>query len=105
MEQHIKYDHEGNESLVTWTKYGKIHRDDDMPAQITYYNGRVFKQEWFKDGRLHRDGYKPAVKQYIGDKKWCTIYREGNLLSEHVLHKDVPELKEPEIIERLLMPC
>jgi hypothetical protein len=42
--------------LLMTKKYGKCHRDGDLPAFIHKY-----RQEWWKDGLLHREGDQPAV--------------------------------------------
>jgi hypothetical protein len=49
-----------------WYKYGKLHRDGDLPA-VEYPNGT---KKWFKNGVLHRDNDLPAVEYPNGTKKW-----------------------------------
>jgi len=58
------------EGAQYWFKYGKRHRDNDLPA-IIYDNGT---QEWYKNGKLHRDNDLPAVIETDGSKLW---YKNG----------------------------
>ena len=43
-----------------WYKFGKIHRDNDLPA-VEHSNG---SKQWFCKGRRHRDGDLHAVELY-----------------------------------------
>lgn len=49
-----------------WWKYGYKHRADDQPAVVV----PGYKQEWWMHGRLHRDGNKPAVVWHSGTLEW-----------------------------------
>jgi len=49
-----------------WYKNGKIHRDNDLPAQVDA-NGH---KAWYKNGKQHRDNDLPAVEYTDGDKYW-----------------------------------
>jgi len=53
-----------------WYKYGKLHRDNDLPA-VTCENGSKF---WFKDGESHRDNNLPAMIYSDGSQSW---YQNG----------------------------
>ena len=60
-----------------WFKYGKLHRDDDLPA-IVYVTG---DQVWYQDGKLHRDGNLPAYVSKKGNHLWCQygkLHRDGD---------------------------
>ena len=52
--------------IIRWSKNGKLHRDNDQPAIITYDGSR----HWYKNGKYHRDNDKPAVIQFDGTKEW-----------------------------------
>ena len=45
----------------------------------TYYyeNGSVYAEAWFKDSKLHRDNDKPADICYYNDRPAYIDYREG----------------------------
>jgi hypothetical protein len=43
---------------------GKLHRDNDLPARITFNKNIIFKEEWYLHGLLHRKENKPAIIQY-----------------------------------------
>ena len=49
-----------------WFKYGKRHRDGDLPAKV-YANGDAI---WYKDGKCHRDGNLPAQVYADGYAMW-----------------------------------
>lgn len=48
-----------------WYKEGKIHRDNDMPAVVTY-NAEM----WLQDNKHHRDNDLPAIIFKEGSQKW-----------------------------------
>ena len=59
-----------------WYRLGKIHRDNDQPAQV-YSNGT---KKWYQNGLLHRE-IKPAVMEYDGKWSWHKLgqySRENN---------------------------
>lgn len=63
------------ESHRAWFKDGKLHRDNDQPAEITW-NGT---KTWAINGVSHREGDLPAVEYLDGSKIW---YKHG------VRHRD-----------------
>lgn len=54
-----------------WTKNSKaLHRDNDMPAQITYHqSGQIQSEKWFNNNRYHRNNGNPALIYYYLDGK------------------------------------
>jgi hypothetical protein len=63
----------------TWYLHGEKHRDDDLPAEITYYflypkyvkKKTIAKKSYYQHGQLHRDNYKPAVVDFEhGRQEW-----------------------------------
>ena len=61
---------EKNAICIKWFKDGKLHRDNDQPAEI-YADGT---RCWYKDGKPHRDNDLPAVIYAIGTQYW---YKDG----------------------------
>ena len=53
-----------------WYKNGRVHRDNDLPAEI-YNNGT---QYWFQNGLCHRENDLPAIIYLNGTQKW---YKNG----------------------------
>jgi hypothetical protein len=49
----------------SWYKYGKMHRDDDLPA----YTNQFFTK-WYQYGNIHRDNDRPAIIR-ISPKNNC----------------------------------
>ena len=44
---------------------GQLHRENDQPAVIKYYeNGEILTEEWYLNGRTHRENDQPAVIKY-----------------------------------------
>lgn len=67
-------------SITYMTDYGRIHRDDDLPAIIHYHpNGKIHVKIWYKDNIPHRDNGKPAYKVYNEEGK---LYHATWLLNE-----------------------
>jgi len=70
---------------VCYLANGKLHRDNDLPAEICYYeDGNKLYESWYVNGQRHRDGDSPAEICY---------YEDGNKLSEtwvvnEQLHRD-----------------
>ena len=65
-----------------WYRYGKLHRDGDLPAVVMLTNtGRPRYRAWYRDGKQHREGGLPAVisnharSWYINGRR----YRKGGL--------------------------
>ena len=44
---------------VEYLKNGKKHRDDDLPAIVSYEYGEF--QYWYQNGKLYRENGKPAL--------------------------------------------
>jgi len=88
------------DGTLIWMKYGKIHRDRDLPAIITptgnrywvkhglqhrerdlpaviMYNDSLFI--WMKEGRVHRDNGKPAIE--------CPMFKRWFI--NGVLHREI----------------
>ena len=66
---------------------GQLHRDNDLPAPIGYYeNGEIAYENWYLDGLPHRENDQPAFKVYwesgeIEREKWYLngeLHREDN---------------------------
>jgi len=55
---------------VSFTKNGKPHRDNDLPA-VAYTDGTKL---WYKNGKFHRDNDLPAIVRANGTKLW---YKNG----------------------------
>ena len=55
----------GNIKQQSYTLDGKLHRTDDNPAKIKYYeNGNIKSEQYWIDGEFHRTDDKPAVIKY-----------------------------------------
>lgn len=49
-----------NNDGMAWMSNGNLHRDDDLPALIKYYESGQKKSEyWYLNGNAHRDGDLP----------------------------------------------
>ncbi len=78
----IRY-HENGESKEWegWYKDGKLHRENDHPARIEYYeNGFKMFDFWYKDGKRHRENDPAWIVYYFsegGSKKFELWYRDG----------------------------
>jgi len=87
-----------------WYKDGKLHRDGDLPAIISYNSKIIIKKCWYKDGKLHRDGNLPALIKYNSRGKWIEEecwYKNGKLHRDG----DLPALKSyrgPGVINMLI---
>jgi hypothetical protein len=79
------------EGYNAWYYNNKLHRDDDLPAQI-YSNGvRV----WYCRGKIHRDK-NPAIIYSDGSNEWyshgiknrlgCTYLEDKKYYSSFNLH-------------------
>lgn len=66
------------DGLMTWMKEGKIHRDN-LPAEVDYDEIR-----YYQNGLLHRDGGLPAIIHIDGGKEW---YLHGVLQRKDFSHK------------------
>lgn len=64
-----------NSLSQVWSKNGKLHRDNDLPAVIRKDGTR----EWWVNGERHRENDLPAYIDFIGNKSW---YKNG------LLHRD-----------------
>ena len=48
--------------IITTDYDGFLHSYDDKPAKVSYeYDGTVKRKLWYKNGRLHRENDKPAL--------------------------------------------
>jgi hypothetical protein len=63
MKQGKHIDKHGN---VRYYKNGKLHRDNDLPAEEWANGDKV----WFQNGKLHRDNDLPAEEFASGTKMW-----------------------------------
>ena len=59
------YTKEIRQKYNAWYRYGKLHRDNDLPA-IIHTNG---SKEWYQNGLSHRNNL-PAVEYASGEKEW-----------------------------------
>lgn len=78
-----------DESGLAYNLFGRRHRDDDLPAQVStsgsyywYRHGKLHRdtmpavidrngmQCWYRNGMLHRDDDEPAVINDNGDRHW-----------------------------------
>lgn len=59
-----------NVTITKWRLDGRLHRDDDFPAEV-WTNGHNY---WDQYGQLHRDGDQPAAMRADGTRIW---YRYG----------------------------
>jgi hypothetical protein len=86
----------GNVISKCWHKNGKIHREGDVPAVITYnFKEKESKRMWYKKGRIHRDGDNPAQiffesRQIVEERyfKKGLAHREGDLPAIIVYNKN-----------------
>ena len=76
----------GQVSSEAWfSADGQAHREDDLPAQIFYYeNGRVSSEIWYLNGQAHREDDLPAVIHYdengqVWSESW---YLNGELIKQ-----------------------
>ncbi len=68
---------ESTNGTKCWYQHGKIHRDNDLPA-CEYYNVTKY---WYQNGKLHRENDLPAIEGYDGTKYWYqndNAHRIGN---------------------------
>lgn len=61
------------DGILVWYKFGKKHRDDDLPAKIFNLHCPTQVRVWYKRGKIHRDNDLPAVMA-AGYKIW---YQNG----------------------------
>ena len=57
----------GNKYKYFWYKNNEIHREDDLPAHIEYYNNEQNNKSieaWYINGEYHRDNDLPAEIDY-----------------------------------------
>lgn len=60
----------GKKCVSIWYKNGKKHRDEDKPALIRYNAfGYVFSEEWYQNDEIHRDGDQPGFMLYYKNEK------------------------------------
>lgn len=85
-ESNTEYIREFEKFILTkekWLKNGKIHRDNDLPAVIDYYDGIKEKEIWYQDGVIKRGNEDdlPAVIDYdVNDEKECEKwYKNGKI--------------------------
>jgi len=84
----IGYYENGNKRYEIWYVNGQCPRDGDLPTYVAYYeDGNKLFETWFVNGQFHRDGDRPA--------KIC-YYENGNKRSEEwyvngQLHRDGDE--------------
>ena len=68
---------------LKWFKYGKVHRDKDLPAVVWCDNhNNEYTQEWFRNGEAHRDGDMPALTTKYGTQMWHKhgpLHRDNDL--------------------------
>jgi hypothetical protein len=62
----IHYDVVIKPNKTKYYLFGKLHREEDLPA-IIYADG---SQEWYKNGLLHREGDLPAIIWADGTSEW-----------------------------------
>lgn len=81
--------------LEEWKSNEKLHRENDLPATIKYYDvsgiQKVEEEQWYRNGKLHREGDLPAFVLYHrnnkivkqnGSIKRQTWYKNDNLYRE-----------------------
>ena len=56
-------------------QYGRKHRENDLPAQETYYDGEYCDKYFFK-GKLHRDNGPAIIYKGPGDS-YEAYYKNG----------------------------
>jgi hypothetical protein len=61
------------QGVKKWYKDGKLHRDDDLPAEI-WNHGTILR--WYRHGYIHRDGDLPA--EVYSEKNHIQIWRQFN---------------------------
>lgn len=91
----------GGLEIKYWYKNGKLHRDEDLPAEIAYrVDGSKLYEKWYKNGMIHRINDKPALIEYDEDnniicKIWYqnnNIFRENNLPNFILYYSDKHKL-------------
>ena len=77
----VKVYHSGAIRSYTWKTHGLVHREDDLPARMFYYqDGNIERLEWFLDGRQHRDRGPAVIVFDTNDNVSCLEWRSSNLL-------------------------
>lgn len=64
-------------SKEEWYRFGKLHRDNDLPA-VCFADGT---RDWYQFGQRHRDEDKPAIEDSFGCKEWYKfgkLHRDGH---------------------------
>lgn len=70
--------------IIRWVKNGKLHRDEDLPAQYLHtYKDQTFKYTWYKESKIHRlNG--PAVMIYSSRAPYMFSSNNKNGLKKSV---------------------
>jgi antitoxin component YwqK of YwqJK toxin-antitoxin module len=84
-------------SYFKWINGEKCHhRDGDLPASISYKNGKISYEVWYKNDFYHRDNYKPAMIFY--DKKGRveskSYYQKGREIKVPIKHRKIEKNKK-----------
>lgn len=65
----------GSVIMQMWYNYGRLHRDGDLPSEIIYHkNGKIKSQTWSMHGKIHRNNDLPTVEHY--DDKGNLLYQK-----------------------------
>ena len=62
---------------------GELHRDNDKPSKIIYEDGKMIFEKYYQNGELHRDDDKPADINYEDGKIIRELYYQNG-----ELHRD-----------------
>jgi hypothetical protein len=106
--------------ITYYYKDDKLHRDNDLPAEVWPNRGKV----WFQNGLKHRDGDLPAEEWVCETKFWfkngklhrlagpavtysnkveCYYINDKELTKEeHANHPEVKKYKLQQVLDRIL---
>lgn len=65
--------HNNNSSMIYYTLYGRIHRNN-KPAYLNYYNNRLITEKYYQFNLLHREDGPAIIKYYSNGKIECEEY-------------------------------
>ena len=57
---------DGNKESESWSKDGKLHRENELPAKIEYWNdGTIKREQWYINGEKFRNNNLPVEISYF----------------------------------------
>jgi antitoxin component YwqK of YwqJK toxin-antitoxin module len=90
--------------ICIWKKNDIIHRDNNLPAYIEYYDsGKVREEMWYQKGKLDRSFQLPALVEYyengkIKKEEW---YQNGNFYRNNDLPASIAYYESGQLKEEI----